>query len=227
MQENKKVRSGKRTSKANIKKNAGGDADKMRMAITLNELMLEKGLDRTRLAEKADISLSTLNSWASGSNYPGSRTVMLVAKALGVDCHYLLTGTMAKDADKGYELGLSQKSLENLAWMADLCAANGRNTVNDFLGSDAVIDYAYAIFNAVTELNNLTNIINYAKREPDTKGTIRDELIIRRDALLYKMMLLGEETRQAASKALGLQEAIDSANEVLKEHAAEITGNQA
>lgn len=225
MQDNKKERSGKRTSKAEIKKNAGGDADKMRMAITLNELMIEKGTDRTRLAEKAGIPLTTLNSWASGSNYPGSRTVMLVAEALGVDCHYLITGTMAKDAENGYELGLTQKSIENLAWMTELCAANGRDTVNDFLGSDAVTDYAYAIFNAVTELNNLTYATKKAKSEPDKSGILRDELIIRRDALLYKMVLLGENARQAADRALGLQEAIDKANEVLKERAAEFKGD--
>lgn len=58
----------------------------------LRVVMTAKGWTRTTLAQKIDMSLSTVSRWANGKNPPTSTSVDRIITAIGLNREWLLTG---------------------------------------------------------------------------------------------------------------------------------------
>lgn len=98
---------------ATIEANAAG-TDKLAFALTLNQLLEDRGIDQEQLANDVGLSTSVISEYRSGKSEPRLSSIKKIAARLGVDCHYLITGIKATNITLAKSLGLSDASISNL-----------------------------------------------------------------------------------------------------------------
>jgi repressor LexA len=67
----------------------------------IRQARLTKGLDQKTLAARVDVATRTIQRWENSEQVPDSNYLMRVAKATGVNPHWLLTGTGTMTEQKG------------------------------------------------------------------------------------------------------------------------------
>lgn len=99
-----------------IEENTAGidGKDRRTFAMTLNQLMEEKGVAQDEMADALGISTGSISNYRSGKTEAKLSAIIKIANYLGVDCHYLMTGNRAENALVASELGLSDKVLDRL-----------------------------------------------------------------------------------------------------------------
>lgn len=83
-------------------------------AQNLNALLYKKHIHQDDFAEAIGISTGILSRYRRGLAEPKVSTLIKMAEYLKVDCHYLMTGKKAKNADLSKNIGLSDKAIEFL-----------------------------------------------------------------------------------------------------------------
>ena len=83
-------------------------------ASIFNELLDKKGIDQGKIASDLGISTGAISAYRRGEQEPKLVNLISIAKYLGVDCHYLMTGVNSKQAKAADFTGLSSKALTRL-----------------------------------------------------------------------------------------------------------------
>lgn len=111
--------------------------DRYAFAVTLNKLLEDKGISQGQLHEMTQVSTGAISKYRTAQADAGLTNIIAIAKALNVDCHYLMTGTAAADAVINYNIGLTGYSVE---WLRN--AAETDRAYLDFINS-LFSDYAF------------------------------------------------------------------------------------
>ncbi len=80
-----------------------------------NDLLEKRQIDQEKLAEDTGISMSCISSYRNGKSEPKLSNIVLIAKYLGVDCHYLLAGVSSQNRNTAENTGLSEQSILSLS----------------------------------------------------------------------------------------------------------------
>lgn len=83
-------------------------------AKTFNSLLIEKGIHQDDLADAIGVSMATISYYRNGKKEPRLSMIIKIANYLDVDCHYLMTGVKAENATIAREIGLSNRSINQL-----------------------------------------------------------------------------------------------------------------
>lgn len=89
-------------------------------AIRLDALMYDKGKAQETMAHDLNISVGAISNYRNGKAEPTMENLIKIAAYLGVDCHYLITGIKATNAQNS-TFGLQQDAID---WLTD--AVNGK-----------------------------------------------------------------------------------------------------
>ena len=92
--------------------------NKIKFADVLKELIRKKGITQTALAEYLGVKRQTVSIYCAGNSYPEFNTLIKIASYFNVSIDYLITGEREENKILREELGLSEKSLENLSSFA-------------------------------------------------------------------------------------------------------------
>ena len=94
-------------------------ADEIKFAGVLKELISKKGITQTALAEYLGVKSQTVSLYCNGKSYPDFNNLLMIASYFEVSTDYLITGEREENKKLREELGLSEKSLENLSSLAN------------------------------------------------------------------------------------------------------------
>lgn len=124
---------------AEIEKNASG-TPRYVFASTLNQLMVEQGIDQEKMAEDLGLSTGIISNYRNGKTEPKLSAIVSIANYLNVDCHYLLTGIKAEYLTIAKETGLSDESITQLGLIHKSYGCNSPETdvLNDLLEDHSI-----------------------------------------------------------------------------------------
>ena len=92
--------------------------DEVKFSDVLKQLLNDKGITQTALAEYLGTKSQTVSQYCSGKSYPEFHTLIKVASFLEVSIDYLITGKRRENKITREELGLSEQALELLSKIA-------------------------------------------------------------------------------------------------------------
>ena len=164
--------------KAIIEENTKSDKNKRAFAVTLDLILEEQEVHQRDLAKEIGISMSVISDYRRGVKMPNAATLLKLSSALGVDCHYLLTGIKSEDFGVAKNLGLSQAAISQLKQLA---IANVLiDSAGDFIASDA--------FRTIVSLSHNYRETAYelSKRADDISSESSDLQQIANKANLYE-----------------------------------------
>ena len=84
----------------------------------IKQLRAAKGMTQTQLAKMLNVTREKVNFWENEIRDIKSTDIVLLADTLGTTCDYLLRGIAPENVTIASELGLSNKSIEKLKYMA-------------------------------------------------------------------------------------------------------------
>ena len=89
-----------------------------RFSDMLRNLISQYGITQTELARNLGLKPNTISMYCSGNSRPDMDTLLEIASYFNVSIDYLITGEREENKILREELGLSEKSLENLSSFA-------------------------------------------------------------------------------------------------------------
>ena len=123
--------------------------ERLPFALTLNRLLEEKELSQKELAKRAGVADGMISEYRKGKCDPGLSAILAMAKALDVDCHYLMTGEKREYLDAHKKTGLSDSAFDFLALLKEsnnTRCATSLKAINALLDcNDALIEYWYRL----------------------------------------------------------------------------------
>lgn len=122
MEKQRKKRETYAVDEATIAANAAG-TPRYAFAMTLNKIMLEKGVDQIVLANDLGYSTGMVSKYRKGESEPSLSRLVEIARYFGVDCHYLMTGASSENYRVNDVTGLND---DNISWLRD--ANNGEES---------------------------------------------------------------------------------------------------
>ncbi len=84
----------------------------------IKQLRAAKGMTQAQLAKMLNVTREKVNFWENEIRDIKSTDIVLLADTLGTTCDYLLRGIAPENVTIASELGLSNKSIEKLKYMA-------------------------------------------------------------------------------------------------------------
>lgn len=111
MEKQRKKRETYAVDEATIAANAAG-TPRYAFAMTLNKIMLEKGVDQIALAKDLGYSSGTVSNYRNGKGDPKISQLVEIAQYLGVDWHYLMTGASSENHNIYDATGLNDEAID-------------------------------------------------------------------------------------------------------------------
>ena len=140
-------------------KNEDEEQNLVNFSISLNGILEEKNIDQNSLAEQTKISASLISDYRHGKTMPTLTKIVELARALKVDCHYLLTGVSTVNKTVNADLGLSDKSIQVLQFLN-----SHHDDPEDEITHKQIID----LLNLVLE-SSYSDVIKYYEDEKELK----------------------------------------------------------
>lgn len=151
-----------------------------RFSDMLRNLICQYGITQTELARKLGLKPNTISMYCSGNSRPDMDTLLEIASYFGVSTDYLITGEREENKMLREELGLSEKSLENLSNLAKSENKTLSEHVDKILSDKEFYEFLKMNIEVSSEqLEDITELEKISGNEKSVKyaNSIRKEII--------------------------------------------------